>query len=57
MIGKPFDQISKVDIDNLIENKVAESRKIDYKREIAGDSGRAAKYVRSVGEREGVRMG
>lgn len=37
MIYKNIDSITKADIDTLIENQVAESRTLDYKRELPGN--------------------
>lgn len=38
MIQKPFDSINKTDIDNLIQNQVVESRTIEYKQALPGNS-------------------
>ena len=38
MIEKPIDEITKEDIEALIQNEVLEKRTIEYKREIPGDS-------------------
>lgn len=38
MISKPFDQIDKVTIEELVSNEVAESRTLEYKRELPGGS-------------------
>lgn len=37
MINKPFDKIDKSDIDDLIENEVAESKTIEYKESLPGN--------------------
>jgi hypothetical protein len=34
MIQKPFNQISKADIESLVSAKVSESRKLDYKQQL-----------------------
>lgn len=39
MIGKRFDLIAKDDIDALVRDGVPESRTLDYKRELPGNSG------------------
>lgn len=38
MIQKPFDAITKLDIDALIADKLAESRTLEYKQELPGNS-------------------
>jgi len=36
MIQKIFDEIDKIDIDNLISNKVSESKTLEYKKKLPG---------------------
>lgn len=38
MINKPFDEITKDDIEALIENEVAEGKTLDYKQQLHGNS-------------------
>lgn len=38
MLNKPLDQITKADIESLVENEVGEGKNIDYKLELPGRS-------------------
>lgn len=38
MIHKKFEEITYADIQQLIDNAVSESRTLDYKRDLPGDS-------------------
>ena len=43
MIQKPFDNITKADIEALVENRVRESKTLEYKRELPGTNDDAKK--------------
>ena len=38
MLDKGFDEINKSDIEQLIQEQIPESRTLDYKKQLPGDS-------------------
>ena len=39
MLNRPFDEISKADIELLIENEISERKDLEYKRDLPGGRG------------------